>query len=700
MLRPRHLACAVALALASSAAFAQSAPPTAQPSVHAGLFDQMVVFGDSLSDDGNLDLSCISQGQCPQLPFLMRFTTNPGQTGVENIADYFGVPITPVLAGGSDFAFGDAGVINNSPGTPAGVPTLPTQLGMYLQTTGGKADPNALYAVWGGANDIFYAATSAAAGAQAQQIIQQTIAAQVQQAIAGGLIPNDPTAIAAFEQQITPIVTQQVVAQVQAAAGVSSLMDAAQVQASIQQAAATELGMIQTLAKSGARYVMVFNLPNIGLTPSGLAQGQAAAGQLTGLSLQYNNTLNAGLASAGINIIPVNTYALLNQLVADPSRFGFTNVTQPACTGGSGSSFECLPAGTPGATVTYQPGTENTYLFADGVHPTTAAHAMLAQYAESIVTAPGEISLLAEAPLQINETVNRSIVNQATTSLANAPGNGLRLWASYDYAHQRLDAQVNSPKSSNDINTLSVGADIHPSDAMTAGLAFTAGQQRDDFAGNAGGFKLQDLLATGYAMWGWDQAYFGAIGSFGQLHYSGIHRNIPIGPTTLYESGTTSGYHTALALTGGWWLNFGSWRTGPYGEIAWQHAHVNDYSEDGGDAAAMTFGRQDRRALVGTLGWQLTGNLVAGNTTLHPFARVAWNHDNDADVRDVTAGLVSMPGTFALPGFMPDKNWGSVGVGLAADFTPNFSGWIGYDGRFSDSSQKLNSLNLGAKFKF
>ena len=93
MLRPSHLACAVALAIASSAAFAQTAPPTAQPSSHAGLFDHMVVFGDSLSDNGNLDLSCIAQGQCPQLPFLMRFTTNPGQTGVEAIANYFGVPM-------------------------------------------------------------------------------------------------------------------------------------------------------------------------------------------------------------------------------------------------------------------------------------------------------------------------------------------------------------------------------------------------------------------------------------------------------------------------------------------------------------------------------------------------------------------------------------------------------------------------------
>ncbi|MBN8736505.1 MAG: autotransporter domain-containing protein [Xanthomonadales bacterium] len=690
MLRPRHLACAVALALASSVSFAQSAPPAVQPSAHAGLFDNVVVFGDSLSDDGNLSLAL-------QLPQIVRFTTNPGQTGIEDVASYFGIGMTPALAGGSNFAFGGAGILNNSPGTPSVVPTLPTQLGMYLQATGNRADPNTLYSVWGGANDVFYVATSAAAGATAQQLIQQTIAAQVQQAIANNVIPNDPTAIAAFTAQITPIVTQQVVAQVTAAAGVSSLMDQAQVTATLQQAAATELGMVKQLGDAGARYVMVSNLPNIGLTPSGLAQGPAAAAQLTGLSIIYNNALNAGLANAGVNIIPVNTFAVLNEIVADPSRYGFTNVTQPACTG---SSFGCLPAGTPGAQSTYQPGTESTYLFADGVHPTAAAHAMLAQYAESIIMAPGEMSLLGEAPLQINHSLNRSVLDQAITSLAIPPGNGLRLWANYNYSRQRLDAQVNSPKSSNDVNTLSVGADIRPSDAMTAGLAFTAGQQKDNFAGNAGGFKLQDLLATGYVMWGWQQAYFGAIGSFGHLGYSNIHRNIPIGPTVRYEDGSTSGSQLAFALTGGWWLDFGNWKTGPYADLTWQHIEVNAYNENNNDSTAMTFGKQKRHSMIGTLGWQLTANLQAGSALLHPYARVAWNHDNDADAREVSAGLVSMPGTFALPGFAPDKNWGSAGVGLAADFTPNFSGWIGYDGRFSDSTQRVDSLNIGARFRF
>ncbi|HEU0278048.1 MAG TPA: autotransporter domain-containing protein [Rhodanobacteraceae bacterium] len=689
MLRPSHLACAVALALASSVALAQPAPAATSDTV--GPFDRVVVFGDSLSDDGNLALAS-------GLPAIVRFTTNPGQTAIEEVAQSLGAPLSPSLAGGTDFAVGGAGLVNNSPGTPAGVPLLPAQLATYFTATGGKADPTTLYTVWGGANDIFYGATSGAAAAAAQAKIQALVTAQVNAAVtANPALAGDPTALAALTQQVTAAVAAQVVPAAEAQAGVSSLMNAAQVQASIQQAAATELGMLGQLQKAGARYVMVFNLPNIGLTPDGRAGGAAAAAQLTGLSITFNSTLNTGLAASGLNIIPINTFALLDQIAANPAQYGLTNVTQPACTG---SSFGCLPAGTPGATSTYQPGTQNTYLFADGVHPTTAAHAMLAQYAESVIAAPGEMSLLGEAPLLVNETVNRSIVTQATSRLGGAAGDGLRVWANYGHTNQTLDAQADAPRSGNDLNTLSVGADVHPADIMTAGIAFTAGQQKDDFANNLGGFKLRDLLATGYVMFGFDDAYVGAIGSFGHLGYSDIYRNVAIGPALLHETGSTSGSHLAFALTGGWWIDFGQWRTGPFANIGWQHIHVNGFDENGNDATAMTFGNQDRHALISTLGWQAQADFAAGSLMLHPYARVAWNHDSDANPRDVTAGIVTMPGTFALPGFVPDRNWGDAGVGLAADFTPRFSGWIGYDGRFSDSSQSVNSFNLGARLRF
>lgn len=622
MPRLRILAGALALALSGSAAAAQ--------------FDNVIVFGDSLSDNGNLSYAL-------GLPFApSRFTTNPGQVAIEHVSDFYGITLTPSVTGGTDFAFGGAGVDNNSSAGP--IPTIPQQVQMYLGATGGKADPNALYSVWGGANDVFYNLGAAGAGA------------------------------------ITPT----------------------QAQANIQTAAQTELGLIQQLGQAGAKRVIVFDLPDIGQTPSFLAQGAVISAQGTGASLLYNSTLNAGLAKAGVDIIPIDTFGLLHEVIADPARYGFTNVTDAAC-GLASTSLECGPQGS-GLPFTYAPGTENTYLFADGVHPTTGAHALLGQYVVSVIQAPGQTSLLAEAPLQVSNSIMRGLRNQALARFddtsGNTPGNGAREFAFYDYSHQRLDATDNTPQATDNFSTLSLGTDVRASDRLSVGTAASFSHD-DSNLGGSGSFKLEELMTSVYAMLNWQQGgYLGAIGSAGSLHFHNIDRNIVLGPATRHESGSTTGSHVAFTLTGGWLFGSEAWHTGPYADLGYQRIRVSGYGENANDSTAMTFDRQVREALIGTLGWQLIGNWQTGSTMLHPYAQIAYNHDSKADARDVRAGLVDMPGTFAMPGFLPDKTWGSAGVGVSADFTPKFSGWVSYDGRFSDSNQRVDSLNLGAKLAF
>jgi outer membrane lipase/esterase len=101
-------------------------------------FSKVIVFGDSLSDNGNISLATAPSIQPP-----LRFTTNPGTTTAENVAKALGFTLQPSAAGGTDYAWGGAGFVNNV----AAVPTIPQQLQMYLGSTGGKADPNALYQV-------------------------------------------------------------------------------------------------------------------------------------------------------------------------------------------------------------------------------------------------------------------------------------------------------------------------------------------------------------------------------------------------------------------------------------------------------------------------------------------------------------------------------------------------------------------------
>ncbi|WEN15751.1 autotransporter domain-containing protein [Rhodanobacter sp. AS-Z3] len=616
MLRTRHLAGAIVAALLFSA----SASAATQQ------FSKVVVFGDSLSDNGNISLASAPGIQPP-----LRFTTNPGTTTAENVASALGFTLAPSAAGGTDYAWGGAGFVNNV----AAVPTIPQQLQMYLGSTGGKADPHALYQVWGGANDVFY--------------------------LTGTL--SDPNAIAAGTIN----------------------------------AAKTELGVLAGLQAAGAKYVLVYNLPDLGKTPSAAAGGPASQAGASQLAIIYNGVLNSGLAqlsNSGLNVIPANAFGLLNEVIANPSSYGFSNVTDPAC-GAGASSVQCGPVGS-GLPYSYAAGTDKTYVFADGVHPTAAAHALFGQYVVSVINAPGQISLLGEAPLASSTVQNGAVRKQM---LADSVGGETRTFVNIDYGMQRFHAGNGTPKTTSDNFNLTLGADVRATDNISAGVALGIGQNNADFAGG-GGYKMQDISGLGYLTYHVGGGYVGGYANFGQANFKDIDRHITLGPATRIESGKADGSHLGGGLTGGWWFQLDRLRTGPFATVEWQTAKVNGYSEKGNDSSAMWFGRQQRDALVSTLGWRLQGDLNVGNTVLSPYAELAWNHDGKADPRMLKAGLNSMNGTFEMPGFVPDNSWGTAEIGVTARLTPHIVSWFGYKGRFSDNTQKYNSFNMGFKVMF
>ncbi|CAN4280272.1 autotransporter domain-containing protein [Pseudoxanthomonas sp. LjRoot125] len=154
---------AVALAMAAVPALAENGPYT-----------QTVFFGDSLTDAGYFR---------PLLPANVRavtgqFTTNPGFVWSQYLAEYYGTSAYANGNGqvGTNYAAGGARVGTNTTGALGPIPSLATQVNTYLSSTGGRADPNALYTVWGGANDLF-AITSG--GANPTTTIGAAVTAQV-----------------------------------------------------------------------------------------------------------------------------------------------------------------------------------------------------------------------------------------------------------------------------------------------------------------------------------------------------------------------------------------------------------------------------------------------------------------------------------------------------------------------------------------
>jgi outer membrane lipase/esterase len=105
----------------------------------------------------------------------------------------------------------------------------------------------------------------------------------------------------------------------------------AQAQAIIGGAVTAQIGLVGALTQAGAQYILVPTIPDLGLTPSSRAGGAVAMAQGTALTNSYNSALFGGLASAGLHVIPLDTFHFLQEVVANPGAYGITNVTGTAC---------------------------------------------------------------------------------------------------------------------------------------------------------------------------------------------------------------------------------------------------------------------------------------------------------------------------------------------------------------------------------
>jgi phospholipase/lecithinase/hemolysin len=129
---------------------------------------------------------------------------------------------------------------------------------------------------------------------------------------------------------------------------------------------------INTLISRGATNILIPNLPDLGALPSTRNLGNTATG-LNALTAVHNAGLATTITNLSslnptvkLNLLDVNSF--FNQIVTNPSSFGFTDVTT-----------QCITA----TTLCANP---NANLFWDDIHPTTAAHQLISNLAFQTVS--------------------------------------------------------------------------------------------------------------------------------------------------------------------------------------------------------------------------------------------------------------------------------------------------------------------------
>lgn len=298
-------------------------------------FEQLYVFGDSLSDVNNF--FNITGGAFPNLPFYAPGRFSNGQVWIEYFADRLGLNPTPftaidptqptIPAGGLNFAIGGASSDSENVGLGTGF-GLEQEIAAFTGFLGGQAaNPDALYTLWAGANDYL-----------------------------------DLTDFPDKTKEIKAIARETV----------DNLSDA-----------------LGTLASVGARHILVFNLPDLGQSPLANDRDPAVAESLTDLTQEHNKLLGKELKKLGkefseVNFISVDVNSLFDSFLTNPQAFGLTNVTE-GCTN-TDIYDPTVPIDPSNFTICGNPA---AYLFWDSVHPTTTIHQLIAEFTLDVLELEG-----------------------------------------------------------------------------------------------------------------------------------------------------------------------------------------------------------------------------------------------------------------------------------------------------------------------
>jgi outer membrane lipase/esterase len=588
--------------LVVSAVLGFSAPTQAQR------FSQVVVFGDSLSDAGYFRPVLGALGvPASLLPTLGRFTTAPGPVWSELVAAYYGAATGPSNVNNGDiFAQGGARVATNSSSTPPGAAQRPvtTQVTEFLARGGGAADPNALYAIWAGANDVIQTLGAISAGA------------------------------------------------------LTSVQGAAAIQA----AAGAEIAQIARLRAAGARYIVVFGLPNIGATPGLTAAGATAAGGATQLSAGFNLSLFAGLAGAGIKVIPVDAFTFLAEVGANPSGFGFTNITTPACgafppfSSGPDALF-CPPS------VWATANANQTYFFADGIHPTTAAQALIAQFVESMIDGPNQYSLLAEAPLRTRAGHLRTLNDGLMLARGLPEGERWNVFAAIDHGVFEIDNEPGIQGLRNTANSGSIGITTNLSETVTLGVAAGQSQSRNLFMRGTGNFNTNEKIVSLFGSVKLGGFYGTGVVSISDITYGEIRRNITLGQMVRTANAKTEGSNASASFNAGYDFRFRALTIGPTLGVTTQHVTVSGFDETDAASSNLRIAEQTRRSEVWSFGARATLDLGEG---WMPWVSVTADKERRDDARVVTATPISLltGNSYDIPAYMPDTTFTTAAIGI------------------------------------
>lgn len=431
---------------------------------------------------------------------------------------------------------------------------------------------------------------------------------------------------------------------------------------------------LNMLHNAGARYIIVVNLPALERTPAGITSGSS---DYFTEPRAYNQQLLTSLNNLGYRVHQIDLFSVMNYLLDNYQRFGFTNITTPC---GSNSAL-C-----------------STYFFFDDVHPTDKVHRMFADFLYSYLTAPDFVATLAEIPIGMLQAENVKIRQQLFPQQQNREIGKLYPFVAGNVGPYQQNALSPDRINYNSTNlNLTVGLLKQINEEFLLGAAI----------GQTGSFTNYDqsnssitTTATTFSLFaGYQKAkfYLNGIINYSRLYFADIDRSFPIGPVNMTANGNTYGNQYGISFASGYnIIDQDNFQFGPLATLDYQFIDVNGYNETGADVFNLVFDKQHNSSFIGGAGLQATFKNRVNNTPLTTNVFLTLNRQFASGERQIFFRQASIAANLAgLPVIEPGYTFASGGINLAATFKHDITASIGYLATIGDFDMRSNMFVVG-----
>jgi outer membrane lipase/esterase len=591
-------------------------------------YSSITIFGDSLSDPGNIPKFFFGFNYPPPPYFENQFSNGPVYG--KYLDGLFGISSSL-----SDFAIGGAksgaGNIGGLPGNPTiGLPNagIDGEISYYLQHNP-RPSKTDLFIVWGGANDYF--------GDQAS--LGHLIGNPLKQYLLG---PSGPVTLT-----------------------VGNLVDD-----------------IRRLAAIGVRNFVIPNLPDLGATPS--FNGQALTkSQGQTLASTHNQALAAAMGALQqqlhVNITIVDIGTVFSDLLANPAKYG----VDP-----NHIADQCIQS--PACVAEHQHYVFWDDVHPTGFVQQTLAEVFFATLSAPTTIGPElELEKIVQQDLFDHVSARTAALRSGAAGLtiSNFGGaNGtagdadkpLSAFLNNSYGWGSRSAQPTIVGFDYNQDTVSAGVDYRLNDWSAVGMLLAYSAANNDFRDGMGSQSVSSYELAVYGTAFADGWYGTAAGTYSYNDWGKLDRNVIVGGQTAAAS--TSGRILGGKLEGGYVAQFGQLSIGPAIELRLADYRIGSYTEQGAVGLNQAVDGQDTTYFIGQFGLQAAIATHVGDYAVTPQFRINWDHDFRHASRAVVTRVASQLSTSMTTDIAPDaSDWVRFGAGVDVRLNDVFSALVDFD---------------------